>query len=104
MKGQRPSAFFAECARAIYEHLEYRGGMKCESFTMDELRRVLVERGFDEELAREAAGELEKCDYARFAPQAQGPGEMKAALRRVRTLLSAIEAVRVRGAVDGVAA
>jgi hypothetical protein len=35
--------------------------------------------------------ELENCDFARFAPSASGPGEMRAALRRVRNLLGWIE-------------
>ena len=104
IKGQRPSAFFGECARAIYEHLEYRLGTKCESYTMEELRRLLVERGFDEDLAKGTAAELESCDYARFAPSAQGPGEMKSAIRRVRGLLNAIESVRVRGGSEEAAA
>lgn len=97
LKAQRPSHFFGECARAIYEHLEYRIGAKCESYTMDELRRVLVERGFDEELSKRVAEELESCDFARFAASASGPGEMRTALRRVRELLVAIERARVSG-------
>jgi hypothetical protein len=40
--------------------------------------------------------ELESCDFARFAPSASGPGEMRAAVRRVRALLGAIERVRPR--------
>ncbi len=95
IKGQRPSQFFAECARVLYEHLEYRLGMKFEAFTMDHLRRVLVERGIDEKLADSIASELESCDFARFAPSASGPGEMKAAIRRVRELLDGIEGARV---------
>jgi hypothetical protein len=39
--------------------------------------------------------ELENCDFARFAPSASGPGEMRAALRRVRTLLTFIEQAKV---------
>jgi hypothetical protein len=38
--------------------------------------------------------ELENCDFARFAPSASGPGEMRAAMRRVRTLLGMIEKQR----------
>jgi hypothetical protein len=91
IKGQRPSAFFGECARSLYELLEHRLGMKCESFTNEELRRVLVTRGFDSELAGAIASELENCDFARFAPSASGPGEMRAAIRRVKHLLTMIE-------------
>jgi hypothetical protein len=96
IKAQQPSAFFAECARALYEHLEYRLGEKCEALTMAELRQHLVARGFDTEVAGQVVAELESADFARFAPSASGTAEMRAAIRRVRGLLAAIEAVRVR--------
>ncbi|MSP62105.1 MAG: protein BatD [Myxococcales bacterium] len=91
LKGQRPSQFFGACARAIYEHLEYRCEVKCEALTVDELRRLLSGRGFDPETTLAIVSELEICDFARFAPSASGPGEMRAAIRRVRNLLAAIE-------------
>ncbi len=94
IKAQRPPAFFAECARAIYEHLEFRLRSKVESYTLDELRAYLVQRGFSRETAEAIAQELENCDFARFAPSASGPGEMRAALRRVKNLLGFIEKER----------
>ncbi len=97
IKVQRPSPFFGECARAIYEHLEYRLGAKVEALTLSELRTRLVERGFGKDVAEAVVKELENCDLARFAPSASGPGEMRAALRRVKTLLGLIEKVRQVG-------
>jgi BatD DUF11 like domain len=94
IKAQRPSAFFGECARVIYEHLEYRLGSKVEALTLAELRAHLEARAFSKETADAVVRELENCDFARFAPSASGPGEMRAALRRVRTLLGWIEKVR----------
>jgi hypothetical protein len=94
IKAQRPSAFFGECARVIYEHLEYRLGAKVEALTLGELREHLLKHGFDKETAEACVKELENCDFARFAPSASGPGEMRAALRRVRTLLGWIEKTR----------
>jgi hypothetical protein len=38
--------------------------------------------------------ELENCDFSRFAPSASSPGEMRAAMRRVRALLGLIEKQR----------
>ena len=95
IKAGRPSAFFAECARVIYEHLEYRLGQKVEAYTLAELRGVLEGRGFTKETAEAVVKELESCDFARFAPSASGPGEMKAALRRVRILIDWIEQARL---------
>ncbi len=94
IKAQRPSAFFGECARVIYEHLEYRLGAKVEALTLSELRLHLEKSGFQKETAEAVVKELENCDFARFAPSASGPGEMRAALRRVRTLLGWIEKTR----------
>ncbi|HZS40841.1 MAG TPA: BatD family protein [Polyangia bacterium] len=94
IKAQRPSAFFGECARVIYEHLEYRLGSKVEALTLAELRAHLEARAFSKETADAVVRELENCDFARFAPSASGPGEMRAALRRVRTLLGWIEKVK----------
>ncbi|MCU1277515.1 MAG: putative batD protein [bacterium] len=91
IKAQRPSAFFGECARVLNEHLEYRLGAKVEALTLGELRAHLTARGFDKETVEATVKELENCDFARFAPSASGPGEMRAAMRRVRALLGMIE-------------
>jgi hypothetical protein len=95
IKAARPSAFFGECARVIYEHLEYRLGQKCESLTLAELRLFLEGRGFSKETAEAIVKELETCDFARFAQSASGPGEMRAAVRRVKTLLDWIERAKI---------
>ena len=91
IKAARPSAFFGECARTLYEHLEYRLGNKVEAFTLGELREYLIARAFDRDVVESTVKELENCDFSRFAPSASGPGEMRAALRRVRALLGMIE-------------
>jgi hypothetical protein len=94
IKAGRPSAFFGECARVLYEHLEYRLGAKVEALTLGELREHLLQRGFPAETVELVVKELENCDFARFAPSASGPGEMRAAGRRVRALLGMIEKAR----------
>ena len=94
VKAARPSAFFGECARAIYELLEWRLGQKVEALTLTELRALLEMRGVQSELAEKIVHELESCDFARFAQSASGPGEMRAALRRVKLLLDEIERAR----------
>lgn len=94
IRAQRPSAFFGECARVLYEHLEYRLGNKVEAFTLGELREHLIARAFDKEIVEATVKELENCDFSRFAPAASGPGEMRATLRRLRALLPMIERQR----------
>jgi hypothetical protein len=94
IRGNRPRKFFDEMARMMYEHIEERIGQPVAALTRDQLRVLLVERGFPADLVNDLIGELEKCDFARFAPSAAGPGEMKSALRRAQELLRAIEKVR----------
>jgi hypothetical protein len=94
IRGNRPRKFFDEMARMLSEHIEERIGQPVAALTRDQLGRLLDERGFPPELVQELIGELERCDFARFAPSAAGPGEMKSALRRAQDLLRAIEKVR----------
>jgi hypothetical protein len=94
IRGSRAAMFFGEMARVLAEHIEERVGEPVASLTRDHLRTFLRERGFPEETVDALVRELENCDFARFAPSASGPGEMRAALRRVRALLTAIERVR----------
>jgi hypothetical protein len=94
IRGGRAGKFFGEVARVLVEHLEERVGEPVSAMTREQLRDYLSERGFPEETVEALVRELENCDFARFAPSASGPGEMRAALRRVRALLSAIERVR----------
>lgn len=94
IKGGRAGKFFGEIARVLSEHVEERVGEPVAAMTREKLRDFLKDRGFPEETIEALVRELENCDFARFAPSASGPGEMRAALRRVRALLTAIEKVR----------
>jgi hypothetical protein len=92
----RPGAFYGEIARVINEHIEERLGTAVAGKTLGELRLFLIDRGFPVEVVDEIVKHLEACDFARFAPTASGPGEMRAAVRRTREILTQIEHVRVR--------
>ncbi len=94
IRGGRAGKFFGEVARVLNEHIEERVGEPVAAMTREQLRQFLPQRGFPEETVDALVRELENCDFARFAPSASGPGEMRAALRRVRALLTAIERVR----------
>jgi oxygen tolerance protein BatD len=94
IRGGRAGKFFGEVARVLIEHIEERVGEPISAMTRDQMREFLLRRGFPDETVEALARELENADFARFAPSASGPGEMRAALRRVRALLTAIERVR----------
>src|SRR5262249_2751745 len=84
IRGGRAGKFFGEVSRVLQEHIEERVGEPVTALTRDQLRDLLTRRGFPEETVDALVRELENCDFARFAPSASGPGEMRAALRRGR--------------------
>jgi hypothetical protein len=63
--------------------------------TRDELRGFLKDRGFQPDTIQEIDQTLETFDFARFAPSAAGPGEMRAQMRKLRDLLRTIEKTRL---------
>ncbi|HKA86651.1 MAG TPA: BatD family protein [Haliangiales bacterium] len=91
IRWNRPAPFFGEIARVLTEHIEERVGEPVAALTRDQLRDLLSARGFPEPTVKGLVTELETCDFARFAPAASGPGEMRSALRRTKSLLGAIE-------------
>jgi hypothetical protein len=95
IRGNRPAKFFGELARALYDHIEERIGQPVMSMTRDELRALLAEKGFDTTTIRQIDSSLESFDFARFAPTAAGPGEMRSQLRKLKDLLHRIEKTRL---------
>ena len=97
LRGDRPAKFFAELAKLIYDHVEERVGQPVQAMTLDELRGFLADKGFTSATISRVDEELQNCDFARFAPAASGPAEMKAALLRTRELLHDIEKTHLGG-------
>jgi BatD DUF11 like domain len=97
LRGNRPAKFFGELARVLYDHIEERLGQPVQSMTRDELRVFLSDKGFDQATVRLIDQSLEAFDFARFAPTAAGPGEMRAHLRTLKDLLQRIEKTRLVG-------
>jgi hypothetical protein len=95
IRGNRPAKFFGELARVLYDHIEERTGQSVLSMTRDELRGFLKDRGFQPDTIQEIDQTLETFDFARFAPSAAGPGEMRAQMRKLRDLLRTIEKTRL---------
>jgi hypothetical protein len=100
IRGNRPAKFFGELARVLYDHIEERTGQPVLSMTRDELRGFLKDRGFEAETVQEIDQSLETFDFARFAPSAAGPGEMRAQMRKLKELLRMIEKTRLHHDVD----
>lgn len=95
LRGNRPAKFFGELARVLYDHIEERLGQPVQSMTRPELRVFLAEKGFAPVTVGLIDHSLEAFDFARFAPTAAGPGEMRAQLRQLKDLLRDIERTRL---------
>jgi len=96
VRGNRPAKFYGELARVLYDHIEERIGQPVQSMTRDELRAFLADRGFGETTIKQIDHSLETFDFARFAPSAAGPGEMRSHLRQLKELLRRIERTRLQ--------
>ena len=90
LRGNRPSKFFSELSYAIYGFLEEWLGQSLKSLTLGEMREVLEARGLEARRVKQLVDDLESFDFARFAPSAAGPGEMRSALRKTKELLSGL--------------
>ena len=104
LRGNRPAKFFGELSRMLYDHIEERLGQPIQSMTRDELRRFLADKGFGSDTVQQIDRSLEEFDFARFAPTAAGPGEMRAQLRQLKELLREIERTRLVGGAAAVGA
>lgn len=100
IRGNRPAKFFGELARVLYDYIEERAGQPVLSMTRDELRVFLKDKGFQPTTIQDIDQSLETFDFARFAPSAAGPGEMRAQMRKLKDLLRVIEKTRLHQDVD----
>ena len=86
----------AEACSRIHETLLSFGTEKTKvairGLTMEETRAALLDCGVPEDLVDRLVQELEHCDFARFAPGAQDPEAISAALDRADQILSDLEA------------
>jgi hypothetical protein len=87
-------AFFGEISRVLTTFLELKLGQPVGSLTLSELRALLEERGFPEQVTAAILSEVENCDFARFAPREARVEEMRKALSRVRKLLDGLDRIR----------
>jgi len=100
------SGFFGEIAAAIRCQLDQRLEIRSEGLTREELTERMSAAGYPESLGEAVLGELDNCDFARFAPSASGGREMAETQQRARRLVDRLgqAPVRRRGASGGAAA
>lgn len=95
MEQKDASGFFSEVARVLLELLSQRLGIKAQGQTTEDLKAIMLQRGFTAEQTEEILKELETCDFARFSPAAAQVSEMDQTLHRARDLALVIEKARL---------
>lgn len=90
------SGFFGEIAAAIRCQLDHRLELRSEGLTREELTARMADAGYPVELGEQVLGELDNCDFARFAPSASGGREMAETLQRGRRLVDRLGSAPVR--------
>jgi tetratricopeptide (TPR) repeat protein len=90
------SGFFGEVAAAIRCQLDHRLALRSEGLTREELAARMGEAGYPGTLAEEVLGELDNCDFARFAPAASGGQQMAETIQRARRLVERLGHAPVR--------
>jgi hypothetical protein len=90
----RPDAFYSELSRALTGYLSDWSGSEMSGLTLDRVREVMRAGGFSDELTERTAAEIEKCDFARFAPGTSDAAGLRGALESVRGLLLELERSR----------
>jgi hypothetical protein len=70
-------AYYAEIAQAFFGYLEDKLHIPKSEFTLDKAHSVLIEKGIDIQLADRMKKAGEKCEFIRFAPNANASTAMK---------------------------
>ena len=60
---------YNELSQAFFGYLEDKLGLQKSEFTQDRVLSELLKRGVKKELVDKAKDVLDKCEFARFAPQ-----------------------------------
>ncbi len=64
--------FYNELYLALFGYLEDKLGLKREEFTQERVLQLLLESNVTESLVGDIKDILDKCEFARFAPQSEG--------------------------------
>ena len=67
--------FHNEVSQALYGYLEDKLNLQKADFTQEKALNMLKERGVNEELVERVKSILDKCEFARFAPQMSSHSE-----------------------------
>lgn len=87
-----PAAFHQEVAHALVDYVADRANRSGAGLTYDEVDALLAQRGVEEGLRRRYRSCLERCDFARFVPDAPSASSRADVVREAREILTALDA------------
>ncbi|WP_337872699.1 BatD family protein, partial [Ignavibacterium sp.] len=70
-------AYYSEIAQAFFGYLEDKLHIPKSEFTLDKAHSILAEKGIDIQLANRMKNAGEKCEFIRYAPNAEASAAMK---------------------------
>ena len=90
MRSNKNSLFYEEMMRAINEYVSHRFQIPVAELTKDTMLSTLKGRGIEEDVATEVVNILSECEFARYAPSANG-GKMDTVLSRANVVINSLE-------------
>jgi hypothetical protein len=90
-RNPQPGAALSDLSRALIAFLEARLTLSLRGQTHLRVRALLVDRGVPGPLGDAVVTELENCEFARFAPEADRGAVLAQAVQRVRALIEQID-------------
>jgi hypothetical protein len=79
-------------ARALVDYVADRANRSAAGLTYEEVDALLSAQGVDETLRRRYRACLERCDFARFVPDAPGAVSRSDVAAEARAIIGALEA------------
>lgn len=91
MESKNVSLFYSEISQALYGYLEDKFHIPKAEFSLERAVTELNERNIDSKLVEAFKSSAEKCEFIRFAPQADGIGAMNEMYDSTANLIIEIE-------------
>jgi len=85
-------AFHEDVARALVEYVADRENRSAAGLTYEEVETLLASKGVEEGLRRRYRSCLERCDFARFVPDAPSAASRADVAAEARGIIAALEA------------
>ncbi len=90
-KAGKGAECFGELARTLRDYVTDRLGVGMSGLTNAQVHEKLGQKGLANVVIDQLIGQLERCDFARFAPSAAGEEDTREAIQRADAILAALE-------------